>query len=96
VLYTSPATRRATGEFSGTRTGEVTEIIVAELAATGYRDGMLDGARDRLGSQPFQSEQTPNYRDAGMAYLDANADSEFYKGYYREGYANGYKQGYYT
>jgi hypothetical protein len=81
-------------EFSASA-GEVNEISVAELAATGYRDGMLDGARHRLGSQPFQAEQTPNYRDAGMAYLDSTADSELYKGYYREGYSNGYKQGYY-
>jgi hypothetical protein len=88
--------QKAYGEFSGTSTGEVNEISVAELAATGYRDGMLDGARHRLGSQPFQAELTANYRDAGMAYLDANADSELYKGYYREGYSNGYKQAYYT
>jgi hypothetical protein len=84
------------GEFSGTSTGEVNEISVAELAATGYRDGMLDGARHRSTSQPFQAEQTANYRDAGMAYLDAEADSEFYKRYYREGYFNGYQHGYYT
>jgi hypothetical protein len=77
-------------EFSGTSTGEVNEISAAELAATGYRD------RHRLGAQPFQAEQAPNYRDAGMAYLDSNADSELYKGYYHEGYSNGYKQGYYT
>jgi hypothetical protein len=83
-------------EFSVTSTGEVNEISVAELAATGYRDGMLDGSRHRLGSQPFQAEQTPNYRDAGMAYLDADADSELYKRYYREAYSSGYKQGYYT
>jgi hypothetical protein len=57
---------------------------------------MLDGARHRLGSQPFQAELTANYRGAGMAYLDANADSELYKRYYREAYSSGYKQGYYT
>jgi hypothetical protein len=83
-------------QFSGTPAGKVTGISVAELAATGYRDGMLDGARHRLGAQPFQGEQTANYRDAGLAYLDANADSDLYKRYYREGYSNGYQQGYYT
>jgi hypothetical protein len=51
---------------------------------------MLDGARDRLGAQPFQAEQTENYRDAWMVYLDANADGEMYKRYYRAGYSNGY------
>jgi hypothetical protein len=81
-------------EFSASA-GEVNEISLAELAATGYRE-MLDGARHRLGAQPFQAEQTPSYRDAGMAYLDSNADSELYKGYYHKGYSNGYKQGYYT
>jgi hypothetical protein len=83
-------------ELSGSNAGKVTGISVAELAATGYRDGMLDGARHRLGAQPFQAEQTANYRDAGLAYLDANTDSDLYKRYYREGYSNGYQQGYYT
>jgi hypothetical protein len=80
-------------EFSG---GKVSGISVAELAATGYRDGMIDGARDRLGAQPFQSEQTANYRDAGMVYLDGNADGEPYKRYYRAAYSSGYREAYYT
>jgi hypothetical protein len=88
--------QKAYREFSGSSTGKVTGISVAELAATGYRDGMLDGARHRLGTQPFQAEQTANYRDAWMVYLDANADGELYKRYYRAGYANGYQQAYYT
>jgi hypothetical protein len=83
-------------EFSGTSTGKVKGISIAELAATGYRDGMLDGARDRLGAQPFQAEQSANYRDAWMVYLDTNADGELYKRYYRAGYSNGYQQAYYT
>jgi hypothetical protein len=83
-------------EFSGTGTGNVSGINVAELAATGYRDGMLDGARDRLWAQPFQAEQTANYRDAWMVYLDANADGEPYKRHYRAGYSNGYREAYYT
>ncbi len=83
-------------ESSATSTGKVTGISIAELAATGYRDGMLDGAKHRLGSQPFQPEKTANFRDAGLAYLDANADGELYKRYYRTGYSNGYQQAYYS
>jgi hypothetical protein len=82
-------------EFSGSNAGK-TGISIAELAATGYRDGMLDGARHRLEAQPFQAEQTANYRDAWMVYLDTNADGELYKRYYRAGYSNGYQQAYYS
>jgi hypothetical protein len=83
-------------EFSGSSVGRATGISVAELAATGYRDGMVDGARHRLAAQPFQAEQTANYRDVWMVYLDANADGELYKQYYRAGYSNGYQQAYYA
>jgi hypothetical protein len=83
-------------EFSGSSVGRGTGISVAELAATGYRDGMIDGARHRLAAQPFQAEQTANYRDVWMVYLEANADGELYKRYYRAGYSNGYQQAYYT
>lgn len=81
-------------EFSESRSGRVVEPSVAELAATGYRDGMLDGARHRLGSQPFQLDQTQNYREAGLAYLEVNAETDQYKQIYREGYASGYQQAY--
>lgn len=81
-------------EFSESRSGRVVEPSVAELAATGYRDGMLDGARHRLGSQPFQLDQTQNYREAGQAYLEVNAETDQYKEIYREGYASGYQQAY--
>lgn len=83
-------------EFSESRSGRVVEPSVAELAATGYRDGMLDGARHRLGSQPFQLDQTQNYREAGLAYLEVNAETEQYKQIYREGYASGYQQAYFS
>jgi hypothetical protein len=69
---------------------------VAELAAAGYRDGMIDGTWHRAASQPFQADQTTNYRSAGMVYAESRADREDYKRYYREGYLNGYRQAYDT
>jgi hypothetical protein len=83
-------------EFSEIGSPGVMGPSVAELAATGYRDGMLDGARHRVASQPYQPEQTTNYRDAGLAYLETNGDAEQYKQFYRQGYSNGYQQAYYS
>jgi hypothetical protein len=74
----------------------VTGPSIAELAAAGYRDGMLDGSWHRSALQPFQADQTTNYRAAGMAYVESSADREEYKRYYREGYVNGYQQAYYA
>ena len=75
--------------------GQLMEPSFAELAASGYRDGMLDGAWHRIASQPFQADQTANYRDAGTSYLDVNANADRYKHFYREAYLNGYHQAYY-
>jgi len=69
---------------------------VAELAAAGYRDGMLDGSWHRIASQPFQAEQTSNYRAAGTTYLGTIAATEGYKHFYREGYMNGYQHAYFA
>jgi hypothetical protein len=68
---------------------------VAELAAAGYRDGMLDGSWHRIALQPFQAEQTANYREAGAAFLGTTAAEE-YKHFYREGYMNGYQHAYFS
>jgi hypothetical protein len=69
---------------------------VAELAAAGYRDGMLDGTWHRNAAKPFQAEQTANYQAAGAAYLGVTVRPEEFKNFYREGYLNGYKQAYFT
>lgn len=88
--------QRGYREASETALGGVSGPSVAELAATGYRDGMLDGSWHRTESQPFQVDQTTNYRAAGIAYLKSYADCEEYKNFYREGYVNGYQQAYYA
>lgn len=83
-------------EFYEDRSGQLMEPSVAELAASGYRDGMFDGAWHRMAAQPFQPDQTANYRDAGTTNLDVNANADRYKHFYREAYLNGYHQAYYS
>jgi hypothetical protein len=73
------------------RSGKV-EPTAAELA--GHRDGVLDGARHRRASQPFQVSKTDNYRRAG-ANAESTANPETYRQYYRDAYSNGYQEGYY-
>ena len=68
---------------------------VAELAAAGYRDGMLDGSWHKAASQPFQAEQTTNYQAAGGDYPGMTATPEEFKHFYREGYVNGYSHAYF-
>jgi len=75
--------------LSEARSGKV-EPTASELA--GYRDGVLDGARHRRASQPFQVSKTNNYRKAG-GYAEANPGSD--RQYYRDAYSNGYQEGYY-
>jgi len=88
--------QRGYREYAEAALGGLNGPSVAELAATGYRDGMVDGSWHRTASQPFQADQTTNYRTAGMAYLEASTDREEYKRFYREGYVNGYQQAYYA
>jgi hypothetical protein len=76
--------------------GRVKGPSVAEMAATGYRDGMLDGGSHRAASQPFQAEQTANYRAGGVTYLGENVAPDEFKHFYREGYLNGYRHAYFT
>lgn len=78
------------------QSGQLIEPSIAELAASGYRDGMLDGTWHRMASQPFQADQTANYRNAGVSYLDVNVNAERFKHFYREAYLNGYHQAYYS
>jgi hypothetical protein len=77
-------------------TGRVTGPSIAELAAAGYRDGMLDGRLHRIASQPFQAEQTANYLTGGAAYLGMTATQDEFKHFYREGYVNGYHSAYFA
>jgi hypothetical protein len=82
-----PSSEAAMGRMGG--------LSVAELAAAGYKDGMLDGNWHRIASQPFQAEQTKNYQAAGGAYLGMTVTPEEFKRFYREGYMNGYKHTYF-
>ena len=77
-----------------TKSGRTAGPSVAELAAAGYRDGILDGTSHRIASKPFQPEQTANYHAAGAAYMGITATPEEFKYFYREGYRNGYKLAY--
>lgn len=88
------AYQQAYREFSKAHSAKLAELNPAELA--GYRDGMLDGARHRGASQPFQVNKTDNYRNIGSRPLEANSDSENYKQDYRQAYSNGYQEGYYS
>jgi hypothetical protein len=65
------------------------ELSAPELA--GYRDGVMDGARHRRASQPFQVSKTENYRKAGGYQANAGVDQQDY----RDAYSNGYQEGYY-
>jgi hypothetical protein len=78
-------------EFSEAHSGKSMESNAAELA--GKQDGMLDGARHRLASQPFQVDKTDTYRNAGQ---EVNSDPERYKRDYRQAYSVGYQEGYYS
>jgi hypothetical protein len=69
---------------------------VAELAAAGYRDGMLDGSWHKAASQPFQAEQTTNYQVAGGDYLGVTTTPEEFRRFYRESYMNGYRHAYFA
>jgi len=81
-------------ELAEARSGKIVEPTAAELA--GFRDGVLDGARDRLAAQPFQANKTDNYRKADRGYAEMNTDPDKYRQYYRDAYSNGYQEGYYS
>jgi hypothetical protein len=86
---------RGYGPSSEAATGRMSRLSVAELAAAGYRDGMLDGRWHRTAAKPFQAEQTTKYQAAGAGYLGVTATPDEFKTFYREGYMNGYKQAYF-
>jgi len=65
-------------------------------ASAGYRDGILDGARQYNLMQAFRVNQTEKYLKAGQDSSGANTVSESYQRDYRLGYANGYQVGYYS
>jgi hypothetical protein len=81
-------------QFAEAHLGRLMEPDAAELA--GHRDGMLDGARHRRASQPFQVSKTDNYHAAGPGDLELNSDPGRYKKDYRLAYSNGYQEGYYS
>jgi hypothetical protein len=84
---------RPSGEAA---TGRLPGPSIAELAAAGYRDGMLDGRSHRIASRPFQAEQTANYLAGGAAYVGTTATHDGFKHFYREGYVNGYQSAYFA
>ena len=80
---------------SSDSTDALNESSIAQFAATGFRDGMLDGTRHRMAAQPFQADQTPHYREAGLNSI-ATANPEMFRNFYREAYVHGYQQAYYS
>lgn len=76
--------------------GRMAGPSVAETAAAGYRDGMIDGGRHRIASQPFRAEQTANYLAAGAVYFGTSVAPDEFKNYYREGYRDGYQHAYFV
>jgi hypothetical protein len=76
-------------------TDAVNASSIAQLAAMGFRDGMLDGTRHRMSAQPFQPDQTPHYREAGVSSV-VTANPEMFRNFYREAYVHGYQQAYYS
>ena len=81
-------------QFAADRPGRLGPLDAAQLA--GYRDGMLDGKRQREAMQSFRMKQAEKYVHAGQDSSGANAVSESYERDYRLGYANGYQVGYYS
>jgi hypothetical protein len=80
---------------SDTPAGALNASRIAQLAATGFRDGMLDGTRHRMSAQPFQADQTPHYREAGLSSVTVT-NREMFRNFYREAYVHGYQQAYYS
>jgi len=80
--------------FAADRPGRMGPVDTAELS--GYRDGMLDGEKQRNAMQPFRMNRAEKYLNAGQNSLELNVVSESYKHDYRLGYANGYQVGYYS
>jgi hypothetical protein len=66
---------------------------LAELR--GYRDGIIDGLKQRWGSKRFQASASENYARADRGYSERMGDVSQYKQLYREAYCTGYQQGYY-
>jgi len=81
-------------QFAADRPRRLSLLGAAELA--GYRDGRLDGERQRRAMQAFRVNQTEKYLNAGQSSSEANALSKSYQRDYRLGYANGYQVGYYS
>ena len=71
--------------------GEASKSELSAPALAGYRDGVMDGARHRRATQPFQMSKTENYRNAGGFQANAGLDQQDY----RAAYSNGYQDGYY-
>ena len=80
---------------SDSLSGALNASSIAQLAATGFRDGMLDGTRHRMSAQPFQADQTPHYHEAGLSSV-APVNREMFQNFYREAYLRGYQQAYYS
>jgi hypothetical protein len=82
-------------QSSDSPSGALNASSIAQLAATGFRDGMLDGTRHRRSAQPFQADQTPHYREAGLSSV-STVNREMFQNFYREAYMRGYQQAYYS
>ena len=60
----------------------------------GFRDGLLDGGKDRRHNKDFRPEKHDRYEDADHGYTHDYGKKSEYKHEYREGYVAGYQRGY--
>jgi hypothetical protein len=60
----------------------------------GYRDGSIQGQKDRRKHKDFRPEKNDRYEDADHGYTHDYGRKQDYKREYREGFLAGYEHGY--
>lgn len=60
----------------------------------GYRDGLIEGGKDRRKNKDFRPEKHDQYEDASHGYSHEYGSKQEYKREYREGFLAGYQHGY--
>jgi hypothetical protein len=75
------------GYFGGSSVGN-------QAAQIGYRDGLIDGQRDRNTNRSYRATSMDNYKNADRGYNSGLGDKNAYRQAYRQGYEQGYRAGY--
>jgi hypothetical protein len=60
----------------------------------GYKDGLIEGGKDRRHNKNFQPEKHDRYKDGDQGYTHDYGSKKDYKREFREGYMAGYQRGY--